>query len=278
MHPILFRFLDRDIAAYGVFMVLGIGLGFLIAILLYKPLGIGLTIKRSDMLMTGGIAIAGVMIGAVLLRPVIRLPEVIINWDKYSQVPVGIFLSWYFGEMVFYGGLIGGLVAALFFCRGFKIPISGVSDAYAVAIPVGHAVGRIGCLLGGCCYGIEVSHSHPFAVIYPEHPFGLESAIAPAGVPILAIPVIEAAGNLIIAGIILVLQFKHKVDGRAIALYGILYSIQRFVLEFFRGDLVRGVYGIVSTSQMISIVILIVSVSWFVSVTRKKSKEKPQSV
>jgi phosphatidylglycerol:prolipoprotein diacylglycerol transferase len=227
------------IPAYGVMLILGaiaaVGVGMYQCRYYKYP--------RADAFSIACIAFACGIAGAVLFRPVTKIPDIIINWEKYSKIPLGEFLSWFIGELVFYGGLIGGFIAVLIYCRRFKTSLLQITDIFAPALPIGHAIGRVGCLLAGCCYGVEVSHSHPFAIMYPVRTDGFEALGAPTGVPLLAIPLIEAAGNIIIAAIIMLFQRKHKVSGRGVAVYGILYSIQRFILEYYRGDLVRGVYG-----------------------------------
>jgi phosphatidylglycerol:prolipoprotein diacylglycerol transferase len=260
MLPVINIF-GREIPTFGMMVLLGFGAGALITRLYCK-------IKRinsSDPILTGLMGIVGAVIGAWLLKPLIRLPDIIINWDRYSEIPVGVFFGWLFGEMVFYGGLLGGIAAAFLFCRSFKIPFMQTADTLAPAIPLGHAFGRIGCLLGGCCYGMQVSSENPFAVVYREN-----LVAAPGGIPLLAVPVIEGTGNLIIAAIVFVFGVKkERKSGNVIALYGILYGLWRFIIEFFRGDLMRGVYGGISTSQFISMGIIVVSVFIFIK-NRKK--------
>jgi phosphatidylglycerol:prolipoprotein diacylglycerol transferase len=92
---------------------------------------------------------------------------------------------------------------------------------------------------------------------------------------LLATPLIEASGNLVIAGIVLSVVLKRPIlPGQGIALYGMLYGTQRFVLEFFRGDAVRGVYGGLSTSQFISMGVIAISAALFLlPVLRKKKGE-----
>lgn len=254
-----------DLSMYGIMMILGMAAAVGIVTLRCRSMDY----PQQDALLTGLIAIAGGMAGAVLFRPITKLPEIIINWEFFSKVPLGEFLSWFFGELVFFGGLIGGCIGAILYCRAFRIRLGPIADLFAPAIPVGHAFGRVGCFLGGCCYGVEVSPSHPFAVIYPPRTDGLDMFAAPAGTPILAVPLIEAGVNILIACLIIFILPKRKVVGRDIAVYGILYGVQRFVLEFFRGDIARGVYWGVSTSQFISIALVIVSVIWLIYILRK---------
>jgi phosphatidylglycerol:prolipoprotein diacylglycerol transferase len=261
MYP-YFELLGRAIPTFGIMVLLGIAAGSLVTYLNCKIN----RINSTDPMLTACMALVGVVIGSRLLKPLINIFDVIINWEEYAQIPLGEFLHWFLGEAVFYGGLLGGFAAAYIFCRGFKISFLQTADILAPAIPIGHAFGRIGCLLGGCCYGMEVDTSHPFTIIYPERTDGLEALAAPSGIPLLAVPIIEAVGNLIIAAVILSfsLLYKKKQAGQCIALYGLLYGVQRFVIEFFRGDSLRGVYGGVSTSQIISIGVVVASVAIFV--------------
>jgi len=252
MYPFLFSILGRDIPAYGLMIILGVGAGAGLVALLCGPKRKNRIINRTDALLAGCIAFAGALIGAIFLRPLMKLPEVIIQWEVYSQYTIADLFNYLFGELVFYGGLIGGSVAAFIYCRGFKTPILPVLDVIAAALPLGHAFGRVGCLLAGCCYGIKVGHDHPFAIIYPP-----ESLAAPHGVPLLAVPLIEAATLLIISAILVVVYITTRRKGLCVGIYLSLYAIDRFVLEFFRGDIHRGYYGPLSTSQYISIGIFI---------------------
>jgi len=257
---------EIDIPAYGLMMLLGMAAALGVVIFQCELLNY----SRQDAILVAFVAIAGGIAGAILLRPIIKLPDVIINWEKYSKMPVGEFLAWFIGELVFYGGLIGGSVAAVLYCRYFRISVPYTVDILAPALPVGHAFGRIGCLFAGCCYGVEASPANPLAIIYPERTDGLAALAPPPGTPILATPAIEAGGNILIACIVMLFIYKNKAAGRGIAVYGMLYGVQRFILEFFRGDLIRGVYGGgISTSQIISIFVVAASALWFSHITHK---------
>lgn len=261
-----------DLSMYGIMMIVGMAAAIGIVVLRCGSLGY----PRQEAILTGLIAIAGGIAGAVLFRPITKLPEIIIHWEVISKVPLGEFLSWFIGELVFFGGLIGGCIGAVLYCRAFKMRLAPIADVFAPAIPVGHAFGRVGCFFAGCCYGVEVSPSNPFAVVYPPRTDGLDMVAVPAGVPILAVPLIEAGVNILIACFIVFVLPKRKVIGRDIGVYGILYSVQRFVLEFFRGDKVRGVYWGISTSQFISIALVIISTIWLIYIYRKARRIKTE--
>ncbi|MDR0248103.1 MAG: prolipoprotein diacylglyceryl transferase [Oscillospiraceae bacterium] len=268
MHPYI-NALGRDIPVFGLMALAGIGAALGIVALLCPRKGV----NRSDATLTALMAVACAMAGAWLIGPIIKLPDVLIHWERYSSMPLGSFLAWFAGGIVYYGGFIGGAAGALIFCRAFKMPFLPMADIYAVALPAGHALGRVGCFFGGCCFGVEVPATHPLAVTYPPRHDGLDAVAAPAGVPLLPVPLIEAAGNLIISAAVLCFLYltrRSAVPGRALALYGLLYSAQRFTIEFFRGDALRGVYGGVSTSQYISVALFALSAALMLWTFRKK--------
>jgi len=263
MHPILVEVFGLQIASYGLFMILGAVAAWFLIRLLAGADGK----ENGDISLVFLICVCGALAGAFTLRPLMKIPEVIIHWEHFRQMPVDVFFSYMFGEIVFYGGLIGGIVAMLLFCGRYKIPAVPIADLFAPALAAAHSVGRIGCFLGGCCYGIPVRAAHPFAVTFPPASMG-----APAGTPILATQLIEAAGLLMIAAI-LVLVYKKtasRINGLTVSLYAALYSVLRFVLEFYRGDLARGIYGPFSTSQYISLALFIVSAALIFMIAKKR--------
>ena len=150
------------------------------------------------------------------------------------------------GGFVFYGGLIG---TYLRYCT----PV----------IPTLHFFGRIGCYLVGCCYG-EPFKSH-FSVTYTH------SLFAPNNIQLFPTQLAEAAVLLLIAVFLLIYINKFK-GKHAFELYIVLYGIIRFILEFFRYDSYRGIISGFSTSQYISI-FLILSVLFFLLYKKKQIKK-----
>ena len=235
MYPVLFEIFGRQIGTYGLFMILGaVSAWILVRLLAGKG--------NKDLSLVFLICVCGGLIGAFLLRPIMRIPEIFIYWEHFSQMSPRVFLLVYFGEIVFYGGLIGGAIAMVLFCRGFNIPILPMADLFAPALALAHGFGRIGCFMGGCCFGIT------------RFPLQL----------------IEAACLFILAAILAVIYKKTAVKGLTVCMYGFIYSILRFILEFYRGDTARGIYAGLSTSQYISIVLFIVSAVLLYVVVRKQ--------
>jgi len=276
MHPILFEVFGQQIYAYGLFIVIGVvAAWYLLRLLVGK--------ENKDISLGFFICICGGIIGAFALRPLMKIPEVILHWERFRQMPLEVFFAYFFGEIVFYGGLIGGVTAMLLFCRRFKIPALPMADLFAPALALSHGIGRIGCFMGGCCYGIPVSPSHPFAVVFRPTPIAMPTptatplttapivTAAPIGVPLLGTQLIEAACLILLAALLAIIYKKTAKAGLTVCLYGLLYSVLRFVLEFYRGDIMRGVYGWLSTSQYISIALFAMSLALLTRQVRQKT-------
>ena len=167
---------------------------------------------------------------------------------------------------VFYGGLIGGIIGALLGAHisGTTRDLARYCEAIVPAIPLGHAFGRLGCYLGGCCYGAPYTGFG--AVTFPM-----------VGVfePVFPVQLLEATMNIVIF-ILLVLPWqKKRQDFVSLYLYLILYSVVRFILEFFRGDEIRGITQGLSTSQWISIGLFICGFMLLV-ITARRGKRSTQ--
>lgn len=174
-----------------------------------------------------------------------------------------------FGGSVFYGGLFGGVLTAFIYIKAKKLPVKVYSDLLAPAIPLFHSFARVGCFLGGCCYGVESKFG--FTVT------GNELVPELNGVSRFPVQLLEAILNLVLFFIIFGLYKKSienkRLQGRVLFIYFLSYSVIRFCDEFLRGDDIRGfVFGL-STSQFISIILFIVSI---VVLIYMHSKEKSQ--
>ena len=154
------------------------------------------------------------------------------------------------GGLVFYGGLVGALLGALRYVLHFKAPVSAMLDLGFAGVPLFHALGRIGCFMAGCCYGTE--YHGAFAVTFPESNIGN----APPGEELLPVQLIEAALNLVLWAVLFVLYRRTTRRWLVSGLYLTCYGVMRFILEFFRGDIIRGSIFSLSTSQFISIFIV----------------------
>lgn len=171
----------------------------------------------------------------------------------YRDVGLGRDITWEGIKktgIVFYGGLIGLLISYGIMARISKQDLY-IMDVLAVCIPLFHSIARIGCFFGGCCFGKE-NHSH-IAINYTTTVF--DEVTTAYRIPT---QLIEAAFNLILFLYLLhLLCSKEWKSKNILRRYLLIYSIGRFIIEFFRGDLVRGVIYGVSFSQLISVLIWI---------------------
>ena len=239
MYP-TFTLFGRTLGLYGIMSVLGFAAAITFAWLrARRRYAEGKTsILPGSIINMSMIILVGAMLGAVLLRPITRLPDMLFHWEAYAHLAWREWVRVLFGEIVFYGGLLGGIGSGLWFCRGFKLPIGEVADIVAPAIPLGHALGRIGCFFGGCCYGVHSGTWLDVSFPYGEH---------------LPLQLFESVGNLILCIVLFVYLRKPKHPGNGMALYVSLYAAMRFTLEFWRGDAVRGNFAGLSTSQWIAL-------------------------
>ncbi len=158
---------------------------------------------------------------------------------------------WLGGGFVFYGGLIFGLIFYGIYSLILKKFPFKYSGFLAPGLVFGHAIGRIGCFLAGCCFGNQCDLPWAVTINHQQvHP----------------VQIYEAVG-LIIIGLIMLKLIRAAINAYSIlGIYLLSYSILRFAIEFYRGDVVRGIYrDLLSTSQIISMVLFaigIILVAW----------------
>lgn len=213
------------------------------------------------------IAAPGVIIGGVLLFGLTNLPsilDVIARRDEYATT--GAFIKAvlnYFSGSVFYGGLLGGMfTGGLYLIR--KKDRRDYSDLAAVAAPLFHTFGRLGCFLTGCCYGVECKLG-----------FVYHHATTPNANGISRFPVqlVEMGLNFALFWLLLSWLRKGKHKGKLLQWYLLIYPVYRFVLEFFRGDDYRGFLFGLSTSQIISVLILLGNLIFTLCTNKRRERE-----
>lgn len=237
-----FHFFNHFIAYYGLMIVAGIAAAAFIAHIQIKKFHL----NWNDFLIICATSGLFCIISAKILYLLISIHTI----EPTKLTDLSYINTLMRGGFVFYGGLIG-IIPALYFCRKkLGIHIMEYLQYCTSCIPIAHGFGRIGCYLVGCCYGIP--YDGCFSVIYSD------SLYAPNGVRLLPVQLLEAFGEFIIGSYLFCSCKKHK-GASAMALYMILYSGMRFILEYLRGDLLRGSLYAFSTSQHISIILLIIS-------------------
>ena len=212
MHPIFIYIGNRPIYWYGVMMALS----FLAGIVHWRLLG-----RKEGRDPAFGADLAfWIMISGILGA---RVAYVLANFSEYAAHPLSI-IRIDQGGLVYYGGFLGAGVALLIFARVRREKLSSLMDFVITAIPLAHAIGRIGCFMNGCCYGRPGAEPWCFSIPSVDrlarHPVQLY----------------EAAANLALYALLIVVYRRRKIDGHVLATYLLLYPPVRFALEYFRGD------------------------------------------
>ncbi len=251
MHRILLKLGPFTIYSYGVMLALAFIIGTLFAERRARKQGYP---KDSIVDLSLWILVSSVS-GA-------RLLFVLINWDYYRNNILESFKIWE-GGLVYYGGLIAGFLAAVFYLQRKRLALWRTADILAPSLALGEAIGRIGCFLNGCCYG---SVSEKGGVCFPgagDPPVfvqqlrdGLLLPGAAHSLPVIPAQLYASAGSLMIFFILLKAARLKIFDGFLFWLFILLYSFARFVIEgirYYESNFF--LFGTITISQGISVLL-----------------------
>ncbi len=238
--------LGLKIPMYGTMIILGLILAVVLAV--YRA-GRNSKVSRIDMFAAAMIVFISSIIGAKILFLMTEFDVYCGNFSLLINDPVEYFKNLSGSGLVFYGGFIGGALGLMGYCRAFKLNIIDYFDAAIPSLPLAHAFGRLGCFCAGCCYGRE---SEQFGMIF-------KNAITGVSLTEKVIPtqLIEAVFNILLCAALLIYAKKSRRRGSHTGLYMVCYGVFRFFLEFLRDDEIRGAFLFFSTSQWISIAVII---------------------
>jgi phosphatidylglycerol:prolipoprotein diacylglycerol transferase len=206
------------LTGYGVFAILGAALGTSLCVLLARRLGF----PAFDAFCAAALALAFGLIGAKALFLAVTLPGL--------SGPEALSVALAPGGLVWYGGLAGGGAAALLYLRAYRLSLATFADAAAPGLAVGHALGRMGCFMAGCCYGRPTSL--PWGVRFPASPL----FAGPVGVKLHPVQLYEAAAELALAALAASLVGRVA-RGAAFLVWLAGYCAARLAFEvLLRGD------------------------------------------
>ncbi len=234
INPIAFL----NVRWYGIFIALAI-----VLIILWMVWQIRKGAKISyDTFFTA--ALVGIPSGIIFSK----LLHVVDRWDYYSQNLGQIIGS---SGLTAYGAILGAALAIWIYSRFSNFRFGYLADVVAPGIILAQAVGRIGCTINGCCYGIETSL--PWGIVY-THP----DSFAPLGVVTHPATVYEIIWNLIVFAVLLKLKGRFKPDGSLFLIYLSLYSLWRLSTDFLRVG-TPFLFGL-HQAQVISIIVLAIAI------------------
>ncbi len=238
------------IHGYGLMIAIGIIAALTAGIFLAKRKGI----NPDELYNLTFIAVIGGFMCAKILYCVVE-------WKTFIDEPLKTLGS---DGFVVYGGIIGGTLLCGLYCRFKKLSFLKYFDVVLPSVAIAQGFGRIGCFLAGCCYGRETDS---FVGITFKN-----SNYAPNNVSLIPTQLFSSAGCFLMAAVLFFYARKQRIDGRTGALYLIFYSIGRSVIEIFRNDF-RGEIGVLSTSQFISIFILLSGIVMFIQPWNRTDKK-----
>ncbi len=240
MYPILFKYGSFELFTYGLMMALGVLAGLVVV-------NLEATRNKWNHDMMTRLVVWVFLMGLVGSRVVYVITRM--NEPNIDLFEVAFNLR---AGFVYYGGLIASWLYLIFYVRRYKLPFWPVLDTFAYGICVGLAVGRIGCLLGGCCYGTPTNGWYGVVMVKEAalghlHPVQLYEFLILIA---MFIPLWLRRG-------------KKAYEGEIVVWFVGVYAIARFILEYYRGDLIRGylIEGIMTTSQFLSLPLLAVAVA-----------------
>ncbi len=283
MHPVLIDIGPFTLHSYGLM----IALAFITALLLCQRDAprFGVPVEFISGVAFGGL-LAGIL-GSRILH-IVMFPQQY-GWDD----PIGWIAIWQ-GGLVFQGAMPAAALFCYLYGRAKGVAFTAFFDVLGPYMPLGHAMGRLGCFLNGCCYG-KIAPELPWAVSFPRIP-GDPSETPTGSLPYLdhlqrglvaitdlwSLPVhpsqLYSLGLLLLfsAGLLLCRRYWRPFQGIMIPLYFMGYGVGRFVLEFFRGDAaVTHFGGLLTNQQVFSFVFVAVGVGSFIYLHRNRERFRP---
>jgi phosphatidylglycerol:prolipoprotein diacylglycerol transferase len=212
-----------------------------------------------DMAMFFFILSIGVLMGSHLLYALVNYKNTVYVLENIKQMNIINVLGSIFGGRMFYGGLVGTLVAGFIVIKKDNNYIKYL-DIIAVGIPLFHFFAKIGCFFAGCCYGVQSK----IGFIYNNSSLTEASDIIRFPVQLL-----ESFFCIILFFYLNFLLLNNKFKNKLLYLYLLIYSAGRFFIEYLRGDASRGIWFYLSTSQIISILIILLVLIRFLMLYKK---------
>lgn len=254
-----FELFGKTIYMYGVMAAIGLLLAGLFVCRQIKKR----KMDDNDAIVCMLIAAIGILVGSHILYAITNVDKWYLVNTVHDFRSFADYITLVLGGSVFYGGLIGGTIAGAIYIKAKKLDATTYFDVMAPAVPLFHSIARIGCFLGGCCYGVKSDFG--FTCTH-----SLASGVN--GVNRFPVQLLESGLNMILFLVLWQLLRKNKCKGYLFPIYLMSYAVIRFSDEFLRADAYRGFIFGISTSQFISILIFLGALAYIVIQKQRKKQ------
>jgi phosphatidylglycerol:prolipoprotein diacylglycerol transferase len=249
VHPVLVQIGGFTVSTFGVMMVAGFVVGWVLCSREFARKGIPVEDAQSVILIA---AFAGV-VGS-------KLYYLLDHWGELVRDPAGMITSR--GGLTWYGGFLLATVLLAAFARARRIPILRALDCLAPALMLGYGIGRIGCFLVGDDYGKPASV--PWAVSFPR-------GAPPTDVAVHPTQVYETLASAAIFAFLWRFRLRPAPDGALVFLWFVLAGVERFLVEFLRTN--TPVLLGLTEAQLISVGMVVVGALGLAAVRGRSPRE-----
>ena len=263
MYPKILDIGPITVHSYGLLLALAFIAGIWLASTLARKEGL----NPDSIWNMGLIIIFSALVGAKVLL-------FLSDFSYYSQNPREIFsLSTLRSTGVYYGGLLLALAASAWYLRKAQLPAWTVADLCAPGIALGQAIGRLGCLSAGCCYGKPTTL--PWGITFTSR-YAFDNVGVPLNTPLHPTQLYESVGTFLLFVYLMWRLGRKHFTGQIILEYLFIYAGLRFMIEFFRDD-ERGfvLHGLLSTSQFIGLLTILAAAIAFYYRKRRPKEAVP---
>ncbi|MCF8081747.1 MAG: prolipoprotein diacylglyceryl transferase [Deltaproteobacteria bacterium] len=217
MFPDLFSIGPFTLHTYGLF----VAMGFFAAIMVTLTLGKAEGLDPKQITDMGFYIILAAILGS-------RAMYVLMNFSHYMDRPLDSFKIWE-GGLVFSGGIVAALLTVIAYVKRHRLSFLRIGDLWAPGLALGQGIGRIGCLMAGCCYGRPTNGDWGIVFTNPR-------ALAPLHIPLHPTQIYASLSGFLLFGILLFIRKKKQFQGQVVVWFLILHSTARLFMERFRGD------------------------------------------
>jgi len=236
MKPILFAYDSFIIGSYGVLVAIGLSVAICFFYLrAKKAISLNIIIEFSLLMILSS------FLGAKFFHAI-----------SHNNIEGG--LDFWQSGLTYYGGFITNCIFGYVYIRLKRLKIADILDMLAPSLAIGESIGRIGCLLAGCCFGCQTNSI--FGISYPKSSLAYILLDGQKAYPTQ----IFSSISLFVLFILLIFIDRYKIfSGQLFLIYAIIHSIQRFIIDFFRYYSPGEHIGVFVVSQIISLAIALIA-------------------